>query len=146
MAQHCAPQDVSVLEERLAAGTAEPLFWLADGHKWTMQTDIRERYGLITLANYEHYGTVAELLGNPRYLERIDLQPVAAADGRAAWKSAAASRAVAGRRSTRGGDGQGGAYPAAAARYAQADRFRRAPCVQPTMLNLAICRVLCRLN
>ena len=59
-------QDAALLEEKLANGTGEPLFWLADGHRRTLQTDLIDRYALVEEYRIKNRGTVAVLLRNPR--------------------------------------------------------------------------------
>jgi hypothetical protein len=80
--------DASVLEQKLAAGSAEPLFWVADGHRYEFDTDIDARYNLVRVAHYRHRTTSAQLLVNPAHATAIAMEPamITAADGN--WHSA----------------------------------------------------------
>jgi hypothetical protein len=80
--------DASLLEEKLNAGIAEPVFWIADGHRRPFETDLEERHGLIQVALYKHRNTAAELLVNPARARSIEIEPamIASADGN--WHSA----------------------------------------------------------
>jgi len=82
--------DASVLEEKLTAGTAEPLFWIADGHLRPFDTDLEERFDLVQVALYKHLNTAAELLVNPARAKAIAMEPamISTADGN--WHSAGA--------------------------------------------------------
>jgi len=80
--------DASLLEEKLIAGNAEPVFWIADGHRLAFQTDLEERFGLHQVALYRHRNTAAELLVNPVRARPIEMEPalISTADGN--WHSA----------------------------------------------------------
>jgi len=80
--------DASLLEEKLNAGNAEPVFWIADGHRLAFQTDLEERFGLHQVALYRHRNTAAELLVNPVRARPIEMEPamISTADGN--WHSA----------------------------------------------------------
>ena len=80
--------DASLLEEKLGAGVAEPLFWIADGLLRPFETDIEERFGLVQVALYRYRSVAAQLLVNPAHAKAIAMEPamIASADGN--WHSA----------------------------------------------------------
>jgi len=79
--------DADLLEEKLNAGTAEPLFWLADGHRRTLVTDLEERFGLVQVALYKYRSTAAELLVNPARSTAIAIEPAMIATAGGNWHS-----------------------------------------------------------
>jgi uncharacterized membrane protein len=79
--------DANVLEAKLLAGTAEPLFWIADAHRRRLQTDLEERFGLIQVAIYKAKAVVAELLVNPGLATRIDIEPAMLSGAGGNWLS-----------------------------------------------------------
>ena len=80
--------DASLLEEKLGAGVAEPLFWIGDGLLRPFETDLEERFGLVQVALYKYRHVAAELLVNPAHAKAIAMEPamIASADGN--WHSA----------------------------------------------------------
>ena len=80
--------DASVLEEKLVSGEAEPLFWIADGHRRPFVTDLVERFDLIEVALYRYRNVAAKLLVNPVRAKAVTMEPamIASADGN--WHSA----------------------------------------------------------
>jgi hypothetical protein len=85
-------KDASELESLLSSGTAPALFWLADGHGRSLQTDIDERYGLIEAGRYRFKGTFANLLINPAAATQLTVQAVAGMPAVFASASLPASR------------------------------------------------------
>jgi hypothetical protein len=72
---HLRAVDYRVLESKLEAGTAEPVFWLVGGHLLGLDTDLEERFNLIQVALYSFRGAVAELLLNPDSARRVPVEP-----------------------------------------------------------------------
>jgi len=70
--------DISELEPLLAESEGPSLFWLADGHLRTLQTDVDERYHLAEVGRIENYATVAVLMVNPAKALRITLGEIPA--------------------------------------------------------------------
>ncbi len=67
-------EDLVILGERLEAGNAPPLFWVAGGRSRNVDTEINQDYGLIEVNKYRLKGTEAALYVNPASNTKLSLR------------------------------------------------------------------------